>query len=100
MLERHVDVNHGSISFRSTVRLRCKVEPGVFSHERLVRFPTFDGTEYTALVNSHRVDTSNSDTWLYVNKVTDKDSRVLIYLPTADGERVWVDASSIETPND
>lgn len=77
-------------------RLRCRAESGVFSHESLVHFKDASGEAQTALVDTRHISGANGQAWLYVRPKASRDSRMLIVLPTADQERLWVQADDVE----
>lgn len=73
-------------------RLQCKIQPGLFSREKLVRFKSADGDEYTALVDQSLI----SGETVGVITVASSGARTLIAIPS-DGARVWVQSSLLNT---
>lgn len=71
--------------------LRCSVEPGVFPHERLIRFVDANKVEQTALVGAHLVRSGGLQDCVMVVLRAERGDRVLVTLPTSDADRVWVD---------
>lgn len=85
------------LSSSSMTYLRCQVEPGVFSHERLIRFHNFDGAECTAFVSARVVEAEAVDGLVRVQQASVDAGRVLVALPTEDADRVWVSEASVTT---
>lgn len=77
-------------------RLVCQVNDGIFSGERLIRFPAAGGEDYTALVDASLVQSEGTHYWVAVSKAADRGARSLVALPP-DGTRVWV-PSNLLTP--
>lgn len=89
--------NSTGMNGRMHARLRCRAESGVFSHESLVHFADAAGGAQSALVDTRHISGADGHAWLNVRQKAARDSRVLIVLPTADQDRLWVRADDIET---
>jgi hypothetical protein len=76
-------------------RLACTVDQGLFSHERLVRFQSALGEEYTALVDAGLVSCEGDQCWFGVTRTAIDDGRSLIAIPS-DGSRVWVSSDALQ----
>jgi hypothetical protein len=76
-------------------RLRCTVEAGVFSHERLVRFVDASGQQLSALVDADAVQEADGTGWVGVKYRVAQGARTLVALPS-DGARVWVPSDALQ----
>jgi hypothetical protein len=76
------------------LKLHCTVGPGVFSHERLIRFKDADGRDQSALVDQGFVRSTSNQFWLEVRGEM-YGATAIVAMPN-DGSRVRVPLSEVE----
>ena len=76
-------------------QLSCSVKNGMFSHERVVSFVDSAGEENAVFVDAKHIVHEESGDWLRVKPILETPERFMVSLPTADGDRVWVETKSL-----
>lgn len=76
--------------------LRCTSAAGIFSDERVIRFPDASGEMQSAFVDISVLENERGQDWLAVSRAENLNGKVLVALPTADDDRVWVNSADVK----